>query len=478
MKKNILFVNFEDDDYFALIQKKIISIDKSKNKYFSFSSKKPYKDIYHIAHKSLLYKNLKNQSSFFFKNKSLKYNIGDLEKKLLESMIDRVNLRLLSTFEKKHYINLILLYWSDFFKKNKPNIIFFVSTPHFPWDYALYQLAKKQNIKFYIIGRPRIDDTLLIFSDLNNILTSSINNKVLQSSFSKKKIDYKNFFSSELTGYSKNKNRRNFVFSFKKFKNFIPIFLSWFSPVFDKNYYFDLNIIEFILYKIKRIIIKNRCKKWIKKNSIDRNKIKKNFIVFFMQYRPERTLLPEGGVFFDQISAIKKISKLLPKNYQILVKEHPRIFSDMFYKPEIRLVNFHKIQDYELIKKIPKVEFVDYDLNADELIQKSKIVTSVTSSLNWDALLSSKPSLSFSETWHSFCKSSPKFSNKDINKQKLFNLINKNKNYISKDLKSFCNLLSKKAIYGCPYGKLFLKKDKKYQNRSILELSKVLWKLI
>jgi hypothetical protein len=477
VKKIILFANFEDDIYFSLVQKKIISLDKSKNKYFSLSSKKNYKNVNHIPHNLFLYKKLKNKYSNFIKH-NLQYNISNLEKKLLESMIDRVNLKVLTTFEKKSYLDFIFLYWSDFFKKNKPNIIFFVSTPHFPWDYALYLLAKKQKIKVYIIGRPRIDNTLLIFSDFKNILKSSIDNRFLNNSFHHDKIDYKKFFFSELKEYSKGKNRIKSAFNFKKFKNFKPILLSWLSPIFDKNYYFDLNFFEFIFYKIKRIIIKNRCKKWMKKNSIDKKKIKKNFIVFFMQYRPERTLIPEGGIFFDQIRAIKELSELLPKDYQILVKEHPRIFSDMFYKPEIRLVNFHKIRDYELINKIPKVKFVDYNLDANELIQKSKIITGVTSSLNWDALLYNKPSLSFSETWHSFCKSTPKFTKKYRKKEKLLKLINKNKTNINQDLKLFCNLLSKKAIYGCPYGKLFLKRNIKDQKEYVLSLSYNLWKLV
>ena len=116
MKKIILFANFEDDIYFSLVQKKIISLDKSKNKYFSLSSKKNYKNVNHIPHNLFLYKKLKNKYSNFIKH-NLQYNISNLEKKLLESMIDRVNLKVLTTFEKKSYLDFIFLYWSDFFKK-------------------------------------------------------------------------------------------------------------------------------------------------------------------------------------------------------------------------------------------------------------------------------------------------------------------------------------------------------------------------
>lgn len=477
MKKNILFVGFNDDRYFDKIQKKIVLLNQDKSIFASLSARKPQLNVNHIPIKNFFFKNIKSQKINNI-NQHLNLNINKLDQEMLNLMIDRVNIEPLSTWQKNYYINLIFSYWSDHFKKNKPSSIFFVSTPHFPWDYALYLLAKIEKIKVYIICRPRIDNALFIYSDINNILNSSIKSKISQKSYFPNKFQTDELLYSELTEYSKKKNRYKFNVTFQKFKNLKGIFLSWFSPIVDNNFYYGLNLLKFFIFKFKRIVYKNKYKNWIKKNMIRENDIKKNFVIFFLQVRPERTLMPEGGLFYNQIEAIKILSKVLPNNYQILVKEHPLMFSDTFYKPDIRLLNFHKLEDYLQINNISKVKFLDFNFNTRKLINKAKLIVSLTSSLNWESLLINKPSFSFGETWHSPCKSSPKFTKKNKFKKEIFDLINTNNSTIKKNLDSFYRLIGKKIIYGCPHEKIYEKKNKIDKNLLVNNLSTVLSKLI
>ena len=456
MYRKILFVGFNDDEYFEKVQKKIVLLNRDKAIFFSLSSKKPKLNVNHIPINNFFFKKIKNQKIKFRNHTN--FNTNKLDQEMLNLMIDRVNLEPLSTWQKNYYIKLIFSFWYDYFEKNKPSCIFFVSTPHFPWDYALYLLAKKQKLNVYIVCRPRIDNALFIYSDINNILKSSIETKISQKSFFPNKFQTDKLLNPELTEYSKKKNRYRFNMKLQKFKNLKGIFLSWFSPVIDKNFYFGLNLFKFFIFKFKRIIYKNKYKKWITKNMIRENNIKKNFVIFFLQVRPERTLIPEGGLFYNQVEAIKILSEILPKNYQILVKEHPLMFSDTFYKPDIRLLNFHNLEDYLQINNISKVKFLDYNLNTNKLINKAKLIVSLTSSLNWESLLINKPSFSFGETWHSPCKSSPKFIKKDKFKKEILGLISTNNLTIKKNLESFYKLMGKKIIYGCPHEKVYEKK--------------------
>lgn len=478
MKKKILFVGFNDDLYFKKVQKNIIKLDKNKNKYFSLSWKNEDKNIFHISKTNFLYKNLIRQNLDYINlNISEEFNINKMEKEMLNLMVDRVNIKLLSSWQKNVYINLVFSYWINFFIKNKLSRIFFETAPHFPWEYALYLIAKQKKIKIYIIGRTRINDTLLVYSDINNIFKSAIKSKNLESFFPKK-INLNELKNSELTNYSKKINRVKFALNVKKLINIRKIIYSWISPIIDKNFYFDINFFEFVFYKIKRIILRNNCKKWIEKNAIVLRQINKKYVIFFLQFRPERTSIPEGGVFYDQITAIRKLSYLLPSNYQILIKEHPRVFSDMFYKPDIRLLNFHKIEDYEIIKKIPKTKFIHYSSNVDNLIKKAQLVVSLTSSLNWDCLALNTQSLSFSETWYSICDSSAKFSKTYENKKKLLNLLKKDKKKINRSIKKFYRKIITKSIFGCPNEKIYKIKDQNYRLDAIKNLSYNLWKLI
>ena len=478
--KNIFFCGFEEDTYLRSVQKKFIALDCYKNKYFSFHSKllkKKNSNINHISTKNFWFKNLKKKKLNYI-NHEIYFKISSLEKKMVELMVDRVNINLLSSWEKNIYINLLFSYWCNFFIKNKPSCIFFASAPHFPWDYVLYLIAKSKNIKVYIIERPRIDNVLLIYSDIQNIFKSSIISKVPQSVYFDKKIDLSKLRYSELTKKSKETNKTKIKFSIKKLKYLKDVISSWLDPIWNKNFYLNLNILEFFIFRIRRIIIRNSLKNWIKKKAIDIHQIKKNSVIFFLQKRPESSTVPQAGVYFDQITAIRKLSDLIPKNYQIIVKEHPINFSDHFYKPDVKLINFQKIDQYEIISKIPKVKFVDFDIDSNELIKRSKLVVSLTASLNYDCLFMKKPSLSFSETWYSYCKSSPNFSKKYDDTKKISELINIDDYKIEKDLKKFFKLFFQKAVYGPSTAKIFEKKNKKYQKDSIKNLSLVLWKLI
>ena len=58
-------------------------------------------------------------------------------------------------------------------------------------------------------------------------------------------------------------------------------------------------------------------------------KLDENFLLFALHFQPERSTMPEGGIFNDQILALKLLSQNIPDNFIIYVKEHPRQF-DIF----------------------------------------------------------------------------------------------------------------------------------------------------
>ena len=54
--------------------------------------------------------------------------------------------------------------------------------------------------------------------------------------------------------------------------------------------------------------------------------MKKKYIYFSLGYEPEGTNCPTGGIFHDQLKAIKLIRKSINDEIFIYVKEHPSQF--------------------------------------------------------------------------------------------------------------------------------------------------------
>ena len=74
--------------------------------------------------------------------------------------------------------------------------------------------------------------------------------------------------------------------------------------------------------------------------------------VFFLHFQPERTTLPEGYGFAQQLAAIIALDGALPEGTKLYVKEHPTTFThDCMWKERLPFW-------YRLIDKFTKVQLV------------------------------------------------------------------------------------------------------------------------
>lgn len=151
------------------------------------------------------------------------------------------------------------------------------------------------------------------------------------------------------------------------------------------------------LYHMARIIRVNwhspinvvnhiKTRRFYRKNAEDNTELlNESFVVsYFLHYQPERTTLPEGGIFVDQLSAIRLLRSLLPNNYVLLVKEHPTTLNYTADK------NFRSISYYKEILSLPNVKLISAFSDTQALIEKSRIVATVTGSVGLEALVKKK----------------------------------------------------------------------------------------
>ena len=113
----------------------------------------------------------------------------------------------------------------------------------------------------------------------------------------------------------------------------------------------------------------------------------KNFVLFALQYTPESSINGLEPYFVDQTRAIDLIRQSLPSGYSLLVKEHPAIAgvrSDSFYK---------------VLRRMPGVELVHPDVPSQALVDKSKLVATITGTIGLECFLAGRPCLLFGRTF-------------------------------------------------------------------------------
>lgn len=115
----------------------------------------------------------------------------------------------------------------------------------------------------------------------------------------------------------------------------------------------------------------------------------KKFIFYPIQYSPESSINIPSPYFIDQLRVIDAIRMSMPSNYLLVVKEHPSCIT-------VRPRKFMKT----LLNKAGVV-VAKVDLDTQSIINKSRLVISVTGTAALEAFLQKKPSLVLGPTFFS-----------------------------------------------------------------------------
>lgn len=113
------------------------------------------------------------------------------------------------------------------------------------------------------------------------------------------------------------------------------------------------------------------------------------YAIFFMHFQPERTTLPEGYGFAQQLAAIIALDDALPEGTKLYVKEHPTTFThDCTWKERLPFW-------YGLVDKIKKVQLVPIEADPYELMDKSVCVSTIAGTVAGEALIRGRPVVIF-----------------------------------------------------------------------------------
>jgi hypothetical protein len=309
-------------------------------------------------------------------------------------------------FRIQYYYEL-MRYWLHYLESREISHIFFQATPHLGYDYALYSAAKKRGIRTTIFQRTDIDNILFYADDYEGL--TKVDRDYLEGISAERlramiEPEILNLLESPSFWLGKSRSINEAVLtdrgrkpiglalhrSYRKLRKTLRALTTGAtgrplrSVLAERRLMRGTNRKIAGLYSLYRALAE-------KPNDSD------EYVLFAMHFQPERTTLPEGGVFENQLLAIDILARALPEGWWLYVREHPR----QFQKDDLRKTHFRDFWYYERIKANKNVKLISVHENQRTLIENARIVASVKGSAGWEAMTSGKPCIAFARAWYS-----------------------------------------------------------------------------
>jgi capsule polysaccharide modification protein KpsS len=325
------------------------------------------------------------------KNPNLEY-LSKAEKKYGFIISDAWNISV-QRFDNRYKIpRKTLLCWFEygirkfeaFFKKNKLDYL----VSYGPASYImvlLYQIAKYYNVKILELTFSMLPNRFTIKDSLGNnwITLESEYNKLKTRKLTKKEIK----LADEVIDLVHNKPAD----CLRKYNEPLT------SKIKKYIHYADLVIRHGARPDLRYYLWRVRAKYY--NHLFEMPKKHEKFVFFPLHYQPEISTSLYGKWWENQINLIQCISKALPVDYRLYVKEHP---ADYGRRP------FHFAKE---IKKLSNVRLIHPKADARKLIRRSSLILTITGTAGWEAMLLRKPVIVFGDTFYSLLKDVTKLEN-------------------------------------------------------------------
>jgi hypothetical protein len=123
------------------------------------------------------------------------------------------------------------------------------------------------------------------------------------------------------------------------------------------------------------------------------------YVLLALHYQPERSTVPMGGEFGDQLRVAALLARTLPAGWWLYVKEHPWQLQP-FGRGELQRPDGF----YRSLASHPNVRLLPAAADTSSLIDGARAVATVTGSVGWQAMCRGVPALVFGEAWYRTCE--------------------------------------------------------------------------
>jgi hypothetical protein len=301
-----------------------------------------------------------------------------------------------------------LRFWNDYIEKNDINYLIQINVPHIPTYYICYALCKEKGIK--------VATRLAMVDVYNNIQNDVLSSKLGEPGFRFRQkyednlVKYRNYSLNDIPiennlipyvnmyGYGgSEKSKNQFALSVRK-KSFLETARLYISrgSKYAKNKRYK-TLLKKVLYAIKTNYQYRQLLQYAQKESSSPLQGEKYFY-FPLHYQPEATTVPLAGIYANQELIIDMISKLLPSDYYLYVKEHPVYWKIKDRRDSIK--EWRNEEFYRNIKQYKNVRLINYSYNSEELIGMSAAVVTATGTAGLESLTKGKNVLAFGNAYY------------------------------------------------------------------------------
>jgi len=289
----------------------------------------------------------------------------------------------------------------NFLDKEKPDVVIF-SVIGALSSSLLYCIAKAKHIPVYIITPARVDKLYTLtssykkFTEVEKIFANIKEGS--ESHFAKdreKALKFLRAFRDTPAPYAKTDSIKNRPINKRKqFKFLLPKnalrSLQWLNTL-TYQYIKDRHKTDYSTIKPWYFFI-DKIKQKIRVLTIHSNlyhevRLTDNFAFFPLQVEPEISTMLYAPFFTDQLWLAKQIAKSLPIDFKLYIKEHPAMYGK---RPK---------KFYTELKKIPNLRLIKPSVVSFDLIQNAKLVTVISSTVGWEALMLHKPVITFGDVF-------------------------------------------------------------------------------
>lgn len=333
------------------------------------------------------------------------------------SKFQKPDLQYLSTIEKKYKVNLWLLASNEriFYEHNyyyrfttdeilsileqecrlfesvldeiEPDFLIMAS-PNFHYDYLFYTICRARGIRILIQGPSRFGYRCIISEKVDEI-----DSKQMPQTDSKQSIgQLQNYLKGfDITKEGKELRHRFINSKFRYFRAALQYLLSANTNIKTHYTYFGRTKYNVLKTAIKYTIIEKYRRYFIDKNFAREIDEKSQYVYFPLTTDPESTLLVYAPFFTNQIELIRNISKSIPIEYKLIIKDHPL--------QSVR--GWRKISYYKEIMKLPNIIMMHHSFPSEKIIKKSSLVITIASTAGMEAAFHEKPSIVFANVLYS-----------------------------------------------------------------------------
>jgi hypothetical protein len=127
--------------------------------------------------------------------------------------------------------------------------------------------------------------------------------------------------------------------------------------------------------------------------------LERPYVYVPLHYQPEKTTSPDGGVFVNHQLMLDMLSKSIPSDWSIYVKEHIYQLNPYSLGERSRSFTF-----YDDILSLPNVKLVPLSVSPFDLMDNAKAIATVTGTSGLEALIRSRPVFIFGYVWYRGCE--------------------------------------------------------------------------